>query len=59
MRKESDEFKGIVGRRVGKQPENETDHFYICPQCGQAVDMRELWQVFHHEDPDHQRHDVN
>jgi hypothetical protein len=29
------------------------DNFYVCPQCGQAVDMRDLGQVFHHEEPGH------
>lgn len=29
-------------------------HYYICPVCGQAVDLRELSHVRHHEsDPDH------
>lgn len=33
---------------------SEADHFYLCQACGQAVDMRLLWQVFHHEEPGHQ-----
>lgn len=47
-------FKGITGRRVGEQPKDETEHFYVCAACGQAVDMRDLGQVFHHEEPGHQ-----
>ena len=44
---------GIKGHRVGGDPENEEDNFYTCPKCGQAVDMRDLGLVFHHETPDH------
>lgn len=36
-----------------REPENEADHFFICPECGQAVDMRDLGEVFHHEEPGH------
>lgn len=32
----------------------EIDHFYICVACGQAVDMRRLGDVFHHEDEGHE-----
>ena len=39
----------IIGRRQGGEPEDERDHFYACPACGQMVDMRDLGQVFHHE----------
>ncbi len=50
---------GIFGQRVDpitKQPIKceERDHFYTCPACGQAVDMRDLGQVFHHEDAGHE-----
>lgn len=33
--------------------EDETQHFYVCQGCGQAVDMRKLGDVFHHEEPGH------
>jgi hypothetical protein len=46
---------GIVGKRVGGKPVNEVDHFFVCPRCGQAVDKRDLGQVFHHEEPGHER----
>ena len=46
--------KGIIGRIVGPEPEDEADHFYLCPTCGQAVDMRDLGQVFHHEEQGHE-----
>jgi hypothetical protein len=32
----------------------EGGHFYVCPTCGQAVDMRSLFQVFHHESEEHE-----
>jgi hypothetical protein len=40
-------------RRVGGEPEQEAEHFYVCAACGQAVDMRRLGDVFHHEDDGH------
>lgn len=39
---------GIIGKRVGGEPANEAEHFYTCSHCGQAVDKRDLGQVFHH-----------
>ena len=42
------------GKRVGGDPENEAQHFYVCAACGQAVDRRSLFQVFHHEEPGHE-----
>ncbi|WP_022682150.1 hypothetical protein [Sphingobium bisphenolivorans] len=32
---------------------DERDHFYACDACGQAVDMRRLGDVLHHEEPGH------
>jgi hypothetical protein len=43
----------IIGTRVGGEPANEADHFFVCKACGQAVDRRDLGQVFHHEEDDH------
>lgn len=34
---------------------NEHEHFYTCAACGQAVDKRDLGQVFHHEERGHGR----
>jgi hypothetical protein len=51
--------KRIIGVRDGPQPENEADHFYVCAQCGQAVDMRDLGQVIHHEQPQHEPIDLD
>jgi hypothetical protein len=44
----------IIGHRIGGDPPNEADHFYTCQDCGRAVDMRDLGQVFHHETPTHE-----
>jgi hypothetical protein len=35
-------------------PEDEAEQFYLCPSCGQAVDMRRLGDVLHHEEPGHE-----
>jgi hypothetical protein len=45
---------GKVGERVGGAPASEAAHFYVCPECGQAVDKRDLGQVFHHEQVGHE-----
>lgn len=44
---------GIVGTRIGGEPASEAEHFYVCKASGQAVDKRDLGQVFHHELGDH------
>lgn len=36
------------------QVQDEVEHFYLCPSCGQAVDMRRLGDVLHHEEPGHE-----
>jgi len=55
----TNDAKGIIGHRVGGDPENENDNFYICAACGQAVDCRDLGQVFHHEELGHEPIDPN
>lgn len=42
------------GKVVGPDVQDEAEHFFICASCGQAVDMRDLGEVFRHEEPDHQ-----
>jgi hypothetical protein len=32
--------KGWKGVRVGPDPADESEHFYVYKRCGQAVDMR-------------------
>lgn len=49
-----DQLNALKSQRVGGEPVDESEHFYICAQCGQAVDMRKLGDVFHHEEPDHE-----
>ena len=45
----------IIGELVaGAVPETEAGYFYRCPECGQAVDERDLGQVLHHEEPGHE-----
>jgi hypothetical protein len=44
----------IIGERVGGEPTDEARHFYVCPTCGQAVDMRNRGAVLHHQRKGHQ-----
>ena len=44
----------LLGEREGSEPADELEHFYKCLTCGQLVDMRDLWAVFHHEEPRHE-----
>ena len=34
--------------------EDETEHFKLCPECGQAIDCRRLGDVLHHGEPGHE-----
>lgn len=34
-------------------PTDESGYFYICEECGQAVDKRSTVQIFHHEELAH------
>ena len=43
----------LTGKCVNQEITDEADHFYVCRKCGQAVDMRDLGQVFHHEQETH------
>lgn len=43
----------INGNGVAAQVTDERAHFYLCKSCGQAVDMRDLGQVLHHESVGH------
>jgi hypothetical protein len=47
-------LKGIRGRRIGGEPTNEAENFYVCKACGQAVDKRDLFAVLHHEVEGHE-----
>ncbi|CAN7634845.1 hypothetical protein LJR219_004948 [Phenylobacterium sp. LjRoot219] len=48
------ESREAVGQRVGGDPADEAEHFYLCQACQQPVDMRDLAAVFHHEDLGHE-----
>jgi hypothetical protein len=39
--------------RKSPSPRDERDFFYICEECGQAVDKRSVAQIFHHEEQNH------
>jgi hypothetical protein len=54
MTKLSDLGPPIIGTKHAEQVEHESDHFYPCPTCGQAVDVRDLRQVAYHNGPDHE-----
>jgi hypothetical protein len=53
-RKTGNIFDGIVGVRIDKEVQEESEHFYTCNICGQSVDMRHLGEVFYHEEPEHE-----
>ncbi len=58
MTKPNNPGAGIVGHRVDKDGRpigvaDESRHFYLCGACGQAVDMRDLGAMLHHEEPGH------
>ncbi len=46
-----------VADRWAKVPvsDDERHHFFMCPECGQAVDVRRFVDVLHHDDPGHSR----
>ena len=48
-----EELNQLKGERVGGDPLDEAEHFYVCAACGQAVDCRTLGDVFHHEEKGH------
>jgi hypothetical protein len=54
MAERDDTLRAIIGRRVGGDPADEIEHFYLCPACQQPVDRRDLFAVFHHEDRGHE-----
>ena len=44
-----------MSKRARKRapPKDERGYFYICEECGQAVDKRSTAQIFHHEELSH------
>ncbi|TIN90807.1 MAG: hypothetical protein E5Y02_06515 [Mesorhizobium sp.] len=53
MTKLSDLGPPIPGERHDRDYADEHDNCYICPTCGQQVDMGDLRQVIWHERPKH------
>jgi hypothetical protein len=47
------DLNALPSMRLGREPDDESHHFMICPECGQAFDMRKLGDVFHHDEPGH------
>ena len=54
MAEDDQPLRAIIGQRVGGDPADEIEHFYLCAACHQPVDKRDLFAVFHHEEADHQ-----
>ena len=48
-----EELNALRSERMAGEPEDERVHFYVCKACGQAVDKRNLGDVFHHEEAGH------
>lgn len=42
-----------MGQRVGGEPTDPAENFYICQDCKQAVDRRDLFEVWHHMEEGH------
>lgn len=55
MTKLSDLGPPIIGRRHSEPAKHGREHFRPCPSCGQAVDWRDLRQVIWHQQPNHER----
>jgi len=55
MTKLSDLGPPNLGRPHGSEPAAEVHHFYVCPNCGQLIDRRDLRQVIWHQNPQHER----
>lgn len=53
MKKPAKPPPGIEVALGGAKPPDEADNFYICLDCGQAVDNRELSAVLYHQIPGH------
>ena len=45
--------------RSGSEPAAEVHHFYVCLNCGQLVDRRDLRQVLWHQNPEHEQLDID
>lgn len=63
MSKLDNAYVGIIGTACddnGQPIDNpEEEHFHKCDACGQAVDRRDLGQVFHHKVEGHEPLDLH
>ena len=41
----------VIGKRTGRPPLSEAEHFHKCEACGGWFDMRDLGAVRDHEEP--------
>ena len=46
-------YRRIEHNEEKKGSKQTCEDFYVCAACGQAVDMRSLFQVLHHEEECH------
>lgn len=59
MKSLHEKLRGVIGHPINPitdekvEVEVELDHFYTCKSCKQWVDMRNLGEVFHHEEINH------
>lgn len=53
------EYNTRRAHRDGPPAKDETEHFYLCEGCGQAVDMRLLGDVLYHDQIEHKPLRVN
>jgi len=48
-----EDLNALKSTPVGGEPENELEHLMVCPERGQAFDMRRLGDALHHNEPGH------
>lgn len=48
------DLNALPAKRVGGEPDDEVEHFFVCGHCGQAVDYRRLGDVLWHDQPEHE-----
>lgn len=48
-----DFYNSVRARCLDGDSTDELHHFVLCPECAQAIDLRDLDQVLHHGDPGH------
>lgn len=44
---------GIRGRPLDVEPTDELEFYELCPECGQAFDLRNLSEVLYHDEQGH------